>query len=96
MLFVKKLFLKTLLAIDVLAFVVYVVCSDFLVRYNSVTGVMTDGFGRVLVPAPALFRSSYLGVEEWAGLGWSAVDTICSFVLLGIAYLLFKKITDRK
>ena len=92
----KKLFLKILLAIDVLGLVIYEVCAMFLVHYNSVTGVMTDGFGRVLVPTPALFASSFLGIEEWAGFGWFAVDTICSFVLLGIAYLLFTAITDRK
>lgn len=92
----KKLFLKILFAIDVLVILVYTVCAMFLVHYDSVTGVMTDGFGRVLVPAPALFASDFLGIEEWAGFGWFAVDTICSLVLLGIAYLLFTTITDRK
>ena len=96
MLFVKKFFLKTLLVIDVLAIIIYQVCAIFLVRYDTVSGVMSDGFGRTLVPAPALFRSAYLGIKEWAGIGWFAVDTICSFVLLAVAYLLFSKITDKK
>ena len=92
----KKTFLKILLAIDVLAIIIYQGCALFLVKYDTVTGVTTDGFGRVIVPAPALFRSAYLGIKEWAGLGWFALDTICSFVLLAIAYLLFSKITDKK
>ena len=96
MLFVKKIFLKILLAIDVLTFIIYLVCAELLVKYNTVTGIVTDGFGRILVPAPALFRSKYLGIEEWAGLGWFAVDTICSFVLIIIAYLLYKGITNKK
>ena len=95
MLVVKKLLLKILLAIDVLAIIIYEVCSWFLVRYNTVTGVTTDGFGRVLTKAPLIFQSQGL-MEEWAGLGWFAVDTISSLVLLYIGYLLFKKITDRK
>ena len=84
------------MAIDVLAIIIYQGCALFLVKYDTVTGVTTDGFGRVIVPAPALFRSAYLGIKEWAGLGWFALDTICSFVLLAIAYLLFSKITDKK
>ena len=92
----KKFLLKTLLAIDVLAIIIYQVCALFLVKYDTVSGVTTDGFGRVLVPAPALFSSPYLSIEEWAGLGWFAVDTICSFVLLIVAYLLFSEITDKK
>ena len=93
---VKKLFLKILLVLDVLAFIIYSVCATMLTKYNSVTGVVTDGFGRVLVPAPALFRSSYLGIEEWAGFGWFIVDTICAIVLIFIAYLLYETITDKK
>ena len=57
---------------------------------------MTDGFGRVLVPAPVLFRSDYLGIAEWAGFGWFIVDTICGIVLISVAYLLFTDITDKK
>ena len=90
----KKLFLKILLAIDVLAFIIYAVCSLFLVKYNTVTGITTDGFGRILTKAPLIFYSQGL-MEEWAGLGWFAVDTICSFILIYVAYLLFKKITDK-
>ena len=91
----KKLFLKILLAIDVLAFILYAVCALFLVKYDTVSGITTDGFGRVLTKAPLIFQSQGL-MEEWAGLGWFAVDTICSFALIGIAYLLFCAITDRK
>ena len=35
-------------------------------------------------------------MEKWAGLGWFAVDTICVLVLLGVAYLLFSGITEKK
>ena len=87
--------MKILLAIDVLAIIIYQVCALFLVRYDTVSGVVTDGFGRVLTKAPLLFQSQGL-MEKWAGLGWFAVDTICSFALLIVAYLLFHKITDKK
>ena len=90
----KKALLKILLAIDVLAVIIYQVCALFLVRYDAGSGVTTDGFGRVLTKAPFIFQSLGL-MEEWAGLGWFAVDTICSIVLLTVAYSLFKKITDK-
>ncbi len=90
----KKIFLKIILGIDVLAYIVYVVCSLFLVRYDTVSGITTDGFGRILTKAPLFFQSTGL-MEEWAGLGWFVVDTVCAFVLIGIAYLLFSVITDR-
>ena len=90
----KKLLLKILLAIDVLAVIIYQVCALFLVRYDAVSGVTTDGFGRVLTKAPFIFQSQGL-MEKWAGLGWFVVDTICSIVLLAVAYSLFKKITDK-
>jgi hypothetical protein len=91
----EKIFLKILLAIDVLAIIAYQVCALFLVKYDTVLGITTDGFGRVLKKAPLIFRSQGL-MEEWAGLGWFAVDMICSFVLFAVAYLLFTSITDRK
>ena len=91
----KKFLLKILLAIDVLAIIIYQVCALFLVKYDTVSGVTTDGFGRVLTKAPLIFQSQGL-MEEWAGLGWFAIDTICSFVLLIVAYLLFSEITDKK
>lgn len=91
----KKLLLKILLAIDVLTIIIYEVCATFLVKYNTVSGVTTDGFGRVLTKAPLIFQSQGL-MEKWAGLGWFAVDTICVLVLLGVAYLLFSGITEKK
>ena len=52
----KKLLWKILLAIDVLAIAIYAVCSQFLVCYNNVTGVTTDGFGRAFVEPPIFFK----------------------------------------
>ena len=91
----KKLLLKCLLVLDILVFLFYAVCSLFLVRYDTVSGVATDGFGRVLKKAPLILQAQGL-MEEWAGLGWFVVDTICSLGLIFVAYLLFTTITDRK
>ena len=87
----KKLLLKILLAIDVLAIAIYAVCSQFLVRYDAVSGVMTDGFGRTIVEPPIFFKL-YLHIGEWVGLGWFIIDTIGFWIAISIAYLLYKKI----
>ena len=91
----KRLFFKILLAIDILAIVVYTVCSQFLVKINSVSGVMTDGFGRTIVEPPLFFRW-YLCIGEWVGLGWFIVDTIGFWISIYIAYLLYQKIKETK
>lgn len=91
----KKLFFKVLLAIDVLAVAVYAVCSFFIVRYDTVSGAMTDGFGRVIVEPPILLKL-YLHIGEWVGLGWFIVDMIGFWVAVYVATILYKKIKDNK
>lgn len=91
----KKIILKILLVADILAFIIYFVCSQLLVKYDTVSGVMTDGFDRVLTEAPLFFRVPGLA-EEWAGLRWFVADAACAFVLIVIAYLLLSKITGKK
>lgn len=83
----KKLFLKILFVADVLAILFLVVCSLFFRRYDSVTGVVTDGFGRMLTEAPAFLQSQGL-MENWAGFGWSLVDSVCALILIFIAAVL--------
>ncbi len=95
MLIVKKLLLKILLAIDVLAIIIGGVCSVIIERYDAVSGFTTDGFGRVLVETPH-FVKWYLRIGEWAGLGWHIIDTICFFALLAVADFLYKEITNKK
>lgn len=91
----RKVFLKFLLGIDILVFAAYLICAEFLISYNAVTGVMSDGFGRELTEAPAIF--SVIGLfKDWAGFGWFVVDTTVSFALICIAYLLFKAIRKIK
>ncbi len=91
----KKLLLKILLAIDVLAIAIYAVCSQLLVRYDAVSGVMTDGFGRTIVEPPILLKG-YLGIGEWVGLGWFIVDNIAFWTAVCVAIILYKKIKDNK
>lgn len=91
----SKLLLKIILVIDILALIILLVFSQFLIKYDIVSGITTDGFGRELSEAPAILRSTGL-VGEWSGLGWYISDSLCAFALLGIAYLLFEVITDRK
>lgn len=91
----KRTILKILLGMDVLIFIVYAVCSLFLIKYDTASGITYDGFGRVLTKAPLIFRTTGL-VEEWAGLGWYLFDTCCVLVLIGIAYLLFTTIMKNK
>ena len=90
----KKLILKFLLVIDILAFVVYFVCAEFLIRYDTQTGAVRDGFGRMLTDAPAILSVAGLS-KEWAGFGWFVVDTSVSFILLYFAYALFKAATKK-
>ena len=90
----KKLILKILLVVDVLAFVAYFVCAEFLIKYDTRTGVVYDGFGRMLTEAPAVFSAAGL-FKEWAGLGWLVVDTAASFILLYLAYVLYKAATKK-
>lgn len=85
--------MKILLAIDVLAIAIYGVCSFLIVRYNAVTGVMTDGFGRVIIEPPVFFEW-YLCIGEWVGLGWFIVDMIGFWVAVTVATILYKKIKD--
>lgn len=91
----KKLLLKILFAIDVLAIAIYAVCSQLLVSHNTVTGVISDGFGRTLVEPP-LFLKLYLHIGEWAGLGWFIVDMIGFWTAVYVATILYKKIKDNK
>lgn len=91
----KRTILKVFLGMDILIFIVYAVCSLFLIKYDTASGITYDGFGRVLTKAPLVLRTTGL-VEEWAGLGWYLLDTFCSLILIGIAYLLFTAITKNK
>lgn len=91
----KKFFFKLLLIIDILAFIIYAACATFIARYDTLSGITTDGFGRVLTKAPLFFYSQGI-MEKGAGLGWFVVDTICSLSLIAIAYLLFGKITENR
>ena len=91
----KKLIFKILLAIDILAIVIYAVCSFFIVRYDAVAGVMTDGFGRAIIEPPLIFRW-YLCIGEWVGLGWWIVDMIGFWTAVFFATFLYNKIKDKK
>ena len=91
----KKLLFKILLGIDVLAIVIYAVFSHFLVKVDSVTGVMTDGFGRVISEPPFLFKW-YLCLGEWVGLGWFIVDMIGFWAAVIVAITLYNKIKNNK
>lgn len=90
----KKLILKFFLIIDIFAFLFLIILSQFFIRHDAVSGVNVDGFGRVLSRAPITLQSTGL-MEEWAGLGWFLVDTVCALILIGIAYLLFKAINKK-
>ena len=92
---VKKLLLKIILAIEIFAIIIYSVLAHFIVKVDSVSGVMTDGLGRVIVEPPLFFKW-YLQLGEWVGLGWFIIDTIGFGVALFIAYALYEKITDKK
>ena len=91
----KHTILKVFLGMDILIFIVYAVCSLFLIKYDTASGITYDGFGRVLTKAPLILRTTGL-TEEWAGFGWYLLDTFCFLVLIGIAYLLFTAITKNK
>ena len=83
------------MAVDILAIVVYAVCSFFIVRYDAVAGVMTDGFGRAIIEPPIFFKL-YLHIGEWVGLGWWIVDTVGFLVAISVAYVLYEGITEKK
>lgn len=87
--------MKILFCIDALAIIGQWVCVCAFRKYDVVEGVVTDGFGRVLTKSPSFWLSMGLP-EEWAGLGWTAVDAMCSLVLIGIAYILFESIWSKK
>lgn len=91
----KKLFFKILLAIDVLAIIIYSIFAHLLTKVDYESGVMTDGFGRLIVEPPLFFRW-YLQLGEWVGLKWFIVDTIGFWLAIFIAYSLFSAITDKK
>ena len=91
----KTLLFKILLGIDVLAIGIYAVFSQFLVKVDSVTGVMTDGFGRVISEPPFLFKW-YLCLGEWVGLGWFIVDMIGFWAAVIVAITLYNKIKNNK
>ena len=91
----KRLILKTFLVLDIFVFLTLTVFSQFLIRYNTVSGITTDGFGRELKDAPMILKSTGL-IDEWAGIIWFLVDTFCAVSLIVIAYLLFQAIIDRK
>lgn len=91
----KKLVFKIMLVIDLLAFVVLSFCTQFITKYDSETGIITDGLGRVLTEAPRIFRAQGL-LSEWAGVKWFAIDSVCAFVMLAVAYFLFLAIRDDK
>lgn len=91
----KRLFLKILFCVDLLAIVAQWVCVYSFRKYDWVSGTVTDGFGRVLTKTPG-FLLSRGAPEEWAGYGWTAVDFVCFLVLIGIAYILFESIWRKK
>lgn len=91
---ILKIFLAILLVIDIGALLFLVINSQFIVSYDKITGMMIDGFGRVLYPAPPLLQMAY--IYDWPGLKWYAIDWVCGFALLYIAYLLFHGITYKK
>lgn len=89
----KKIFFKFLLVIDVLALVVFGVCSSLIERCHVATGVMTDGFGRILKPTPILVQFIFY-MRNWAGFKWFITDTIIFWSLVFIGYILFQTIKD--
>ena len=91
---ILKIFLSILLAVDIIAFLILLVNSQFIVGYDHVTGMVTDGFGRTLYPAPPLLQMAY--IYDWPGPQWYAVDWICSVILLYIAGILLHFITKKK
>ena len=91
----KKLILKILLTLDVLAIIVFEVCSVFLRKYDWDASIVTDGFGRVLKETPKWLRAG-VGLEEWAGFGWAVADGLVVLALIGVAYVLREKIWVKK
>ncbi len=86
----KKIFCIILLCLDVLTFLVLCILSQFIIKVDAVTGVTTDGFGRILSNTPWILRMA--GMHEWPGVKWFIVDSICGWLLIGIAYILFMTI----
>lgn len=91
----KRLCLKILFVLDVAAIAIGSVLSMFLTKYDSVTGIVTDGFGRVLIKTPWFLRR-YVQAEMWAGIGWFAVDTVCFWVLVAVACIVYARLKDTK
>lgn len=91
---ILKIFLSILLAVDIITFLILLVNSQFIVGQDPVTGMMTDGFGRILYPTPFLLQMA--SIMDWPGLFWYAIDWIVAAVLVTIASLLFHGITKRK
>lgn len=85
----KRIFLIVLLGIDVLTFAILSILSQFIVKVNTTTGEMCDGFGRVIMPAPML-----VGGGEWVGLKWFVIDTAVALLLIGIAICLYQIIME--
>ena len=91
----KNLILKILFGIDVLIIVIGGVCSSLIVKYDVATGIASDGFGRTITEAPLYFRIP--GVfDKWAGIGWLLFDTICGWILIWFAYILYKAFSNKK
>ena len=83
----KKIVLKILLAIDVLAIIIHTVLAHFITKVDYASGIVTDGFGRVFVEPPLFFRW-YLYIGEWVGLWWFIIDTVGFFVAFSVAIAL--------
>ncbi len=90
----KKIFCTILLVLDVLSFLILGFLSQFLIKVDDVTGLVTDGFGRILSDTPYLLQK--VGLYEWAGIKWFIIDSICGWAMIAIAYFLFTAIWGNK
>lgn len=91
---ILKIFLVILLVIDIGAFLYLIINSQFIVGYDNATGMITDGFGRILYPAPPLLQMAR--IMDWPGLKWYVIDWVFSVTLIYIAGLSFHFITKKK
>ena len=89
----KKIILRLIFLVDVAAVIIYGVCSTLIEKCHIVTGVVTDGFGRILKPTPILVRY-LLYMRNWAGFKWFVIDTVCFWALVIIGVIFYHSITD--
>ncbi len=89
---IRKIICSILLIVDVAAFLYLAVMSKYIVQVDAGTGIVRDGFGRVLERAPIIFWYVF---DEWAGLQWFAVDSVVAIVLILLGYLFYNGIIKK-